>query len=287
MSRNYRFRVVNVFAAAAATSASRLSGNPLAVIENAQGLSEMEMQQIALQFNLSETTFVLPSTDADARVRIFTTTFEMPFAGHPTLGTAHVLRALGRAGDALRLHLNAGVIPVVAQGDAWTLTANIPTHRAYEYSRGQLARALRLNEDDIAGAPLWMNAGVEQLIVPLASVDAVARAQPRLDAFAEYCSNAREAQAYVYALDDATRMVSRYFWGHASAIFEDPGTGSACANLGGYLLADGAAVPLAFDVHQGAATGRPCLLRLSVDEHKRIHVGGRVVELMHGELQLD
>jgi len=287
MSRNYRFRVVNVFAAAAATSASRFSGNPLAVIENAQGLSEMEMQQIALQFNLSETTFVLPSTDADARVRIFTTTFEMPFAGHPTLGTAHVLRALGRAGDALRLRLNAGVIPVVAQGDAWTLTANIPTHRAYEYSRAQLALALGLQENDIAGEPLWMNAGVEQLIVPLASVDAVARAQPRLDAFAEYCSNAREAQAYVYAFDGATRVISRYFWGQGSMISEDPGTGSACANLGGYLVANGARVPFRYEIHQGSATGRPCLLYLSVDADRCIRVGGRVVEVMRGELQLD
>jgi len=281
MSRNYRFRIVNVFAE------SRLSGNPLAVIEDARGLSEEEMQQIALQFNLSETTFVLPSTDADARVRIFTTTFEMPFAGHPTLGTAHVLRALGRGGDRLRLHLNAGTIPVSAQDNVWTLTANVPTQRAYEFTRAQLAQALKLNEDDIVGTPLWMNAGVEQLIVPLASGEAVTRARPQLDAFVDYCSNAREAQAYVYALDGATRAVSRYFWGDAGAILEDPGTGSACANLGGYLLANGATAPFAFDVHQGAATGRPCLLHLSVDAKKRIHLGGRVVELMHGELQLD
>ncbi|MBS0583488.1 MAG: PhzF family phenazine biosynthesis protein [Proteobacteria bacterium] len=281
MSRNYRFRVVNVFAE------SRLSGNPLAVIEDATGLSEAEMQQLALQFNLSESTFVLPATDADARVRIFTTTFEMPFAGHPTLGTAHVLRTLGRGGDTLRLHLNAGVIPVGARGDVWTLTANVPTHRAYEFTQAQLAQALGLRDDDIAGAPLWMDAGVEQLIVPLASTDAVARARPQSGAFVDHCSNAREAQAYVYAFDGATRVASRYFWGQSGAILEDPGTGSACANLGGYLLANGATAPFAFDVHQGAATGRPCLLHLSVDAQQRIHVGGRVIELMRGELQLD
>ena len=281
MSRNYRFRIVNVFAE------SRLSGNPLAVIEDAEGLSETEMQQLALQFNLSESTFVLPSTDADARVRIFTPTFEMPFAGHPTLGTAHVLRALGRGGDTLRLHLNAGVIPVTAQSDVWTLTANVPTHRAYEPTRAQLAQALRLSENDIAGTPLWMNAGVEQLVVPLANIDAVARARPQPDAFVAYCSNAREAQAYVYAFDGAARVVSRYFWSQSGAILEDPGTGSACANLGGYLLANQAQAPFAIEIHQGAATGRPCRLHLTVDADRRIHVGGRVVELMHGELQLD
>src|SRR5712671_6661439 len=93
--REFAFRIVNVFAE------ERVAGNPLAVFENARGLSDNEMQALALQFNLSETTFILPSDVADARVRIFTPTFEMPFAGHPTLGTAHVVRALGGGGDAL------------------------------------------------------------------------------------------------------------------------------------------------------------------------------------------
>ena len=189
MSRSYRFRVVNVFAISShvaggrdgvqgAAVSSRLSGNPLAVIENAENLSHEEMQQLALQFNLSESTFILPadSADADARVRIFTPTFEMPFAGHPTLGTAHVLRTLRGGGDGVRLHLNAGMIPVVAKGDVWTLTANVPTHRAYDYTNAQLAQALGLREDDIAGTPLWMNAGVEQLILPAALLPSVFRA---------------------------------------------------------------------------------------------------------------
>lgn len=302
MSRSYRFRIVNVFAVPSVDARSqknpnaaisggsvpfRLSGNPLAVIEDAMGLSDAEMQQLALQFNLSESTFVFPSGEADARVRIFTPTFEMPFAGHPTLGTAHVLRALGRGGDALRLHLNAGVIPVLAQGDVWTLTANVPTHRTYTHSRAQLAQALGLHEDDIVGAPLWMNAGVEQLIVPLANVEAVARAKPQMAAFVDYCSNDREAEAYVYARDGETGVVSRYFWNQHGAILEDPGTGSACANLGGYLLETSVATPQAIEVRQGAATGRPCLLRLTIDANRRIHVGGQVVELMRGELQLD
>ena len=84
---DYAFRIVNVFAE------SPLAGNPLAVFEDARGLSDDTMQALALQFNLSETTFVLPSDVATRRVRIFTPTFEMPFAGHPTLGTAHVVRS--------------------------------------------------------------------------------------------------------------------------------------------------------------------------------------------------
>src|SRR6186997_1196236 len=87
--RQYAFRIVNVFA-----REGRLTGNPLAVIEDARGLDDAAMQALARQFNLSETTFILPSDKATARVRIFTPSYEMPFAGHPTLGTAHVVRAL-------------------------------------------------------------------------------------------------------------------------------------------------------------------------------------------------
>ena len=93
------FRIVNVFAE------TPLAGNPLAVFEDGRALDDATMQALALQFNLSETTFVLPSASASARVRIFTPSFEMPFAGHPTLGTAHVVRAVKQAGDAVTLDL--------------------------------------------------------------------------------------------------------------------------------------------------------------------------------------
>ena len=106
----YAYRIVNVFT----QGRTVLSGNPLCVFERAQSLDAARMQALALQFNLSETTFILPSERASARVRIFTPSYEMPFAGHPTLGTAHVCRALGLGGDRLTLELPAGIIPVRA-----------------------------------------------------------------------------------------------------------------------------------------------------------------------------
>src|SRR6185436_471592 len=130
----HAFRIVNVFAE------STLAGNPLAVLDDARGLDDATMQALALQFNLSETTFVLPSTRATARVRIFTPAFEMPFAGHPTLGTAHVVREVLQSGDNVTLEMRAGVIPVRANGDRWTLTANVPRHRPPAASREELAR---------------------------------------------------------------------------------------------------------------------------------------------------
>src|SRR5437764_15493736 len=109
----YAYRIVNVFTQGRAP----LSGNPLCVFERAQTLDAARMQALALQFNLSETTFILPSERASARVRIFTPSYEMPFAGHPTLGTAHVCRALGLGGGRPTPGVAAGIIPVRSARD--------------------------------------------------------------------------------------------------------------------------------------------------------------------------
>ncbi len=148
------FRIVNVF-----TRGASLTGNPLCVFEDGRGLDDATMQALARQFNLSETTFVLPSDRATARVRIFTPSYEMPFAGHPTLGTAHVVRSLLGTADAITLEMKAGVIPVTAAGDRWTLSANAPRWREVGEPRAELAGSLGLAEGDIAERPLWVNAG--------------------------------------------------------------------------------------------------------------------------------
>ena len=278
---DYAFRIVNVFAE------TPLAGNPLAVFEDARGLDDATMQALALQFNLSETTFVLPSQAATRRVRIFTPTFEMPFAGHPTLGTAHVVRTLANAGDHLTLQMRAGVIPVRADGDVWTLTANAPRHRSPLASRGKLAAMLGLGVDDLhaTAEPLWVDTGSEQLIVPLASFDAVRRAQPSPAQMLVHASNGQRAMAYVFARG-GDHVVSRFFFPKHGAMIEDPGTGSACANLGGWLLATGAPLPQRLTIDQGEAVGRPCRLGLVVDAQRSIHVSGRVIEIGRGSITL-
>ncbi|MDH5244941.1 MAG: PhzF family phenazine biosynthesis protein [Betaproteobacteria bacterium] len=285
------FRILNVFAE------TTLGGNPLAVFEDARGIDDATMQALALQFNLSETTFVLPSNRATARVRIFTPTFEMPFAGHPTLGTAHVVRALGQAGDAVTLEMSAGIIPVEARGDTWTLQANAPRTRAVEATRSELAAMLGLVEADVAPDPaapaLWTDTGSEQLMIPLASAEAVQRAAPRADLLLLHGHTGQRAMAYVFAptaqppASEATRaMVSRFFFPKHGAVVEDPGTGSACANLGGWLIATGAPLPQRVTIAQGDAVGRPCRLGLEVDAERRIRVSGRVIELARGIVTL-
>ncbi len=284
-TREFAFRIVNVFAE------ERLAGNPLAVFENARGLSDADMQALALQFNLSETTFILPSNIADARVRIFTPTFEMPFAGHPTLGSAHVVRALTGAPDALALEMLAGTIPVIAHGDVWTLEAKPPATREVGASREQLAAMLGLAVPDLGALPLWVDTGSEQLVIPLASANAVRRCAPDAALVARHGGvqlggGVTRAMAYVWAADGPQSILARFFFPKHGAIVEDPGTGSACANLGGWLVATGAALPQQWSVAQGEAVGRHCKLGLAVDSGGRIFVSGRVIELGRGSIRL-
>ena len=154
---SHTYRLLNVFT----RGAEVLSGNPLCVFESGEAFDDQTMQALTRQFNLSETTFILPSSRASARVRIFTPSYEMPFAGHPTLGTAHVCRALGMGSNELTLEMKAGVIPVAAQGDRWTLQANAPKWREVVESRGAIAATLGLEPKEIGERPLWVSTGRE------------------------------------------------------------------------------------------------------------------------------
>jgi len=275
-----RYRILNVFT----NNGEKLSGNPLAVVEDGSGLDPAQMQALARQFNLSETTFILPSKRAAALVRIFTPAYEMPFAGHPTLGTAHVCRALGLGGDQLGLEMRAGIIPVTSNGNHWTLRAAPSTSRLVESSAAEIARLLGLESGDIGFQPLWLKAGREQLIIPLTSEAAVRRARPKPEMFEKLRSVDGAGQALVFASTGAKKIMSRFFFPDGPSILEDPATGSACANLGGWFLAMGRRPPLAFEISQGELVGRPSILQLEVNTDNEVFVGGEVIELGSGIL---
>jgi trans-2,3-dihydro-3-hydroxyanthranilate isomerase len=276
------FRIVNVFT----KDREPLTGNPLCVFEDGESLDGATMQALARQFNLSETTFLLPSSAATARVRIFTPSYEMPFAGHPTLGSAFVCRALGLAGEAVQLEMAAGVIPVRADGDRWTLQANAPTWRELEGSRAALAAALGLQSRDLGDRPLWVKAGKEQLIVPLNSAQAVRDARPNAELCSGIASEDGHSMAYVFADLGEGRLLSRFFFPAGAAMLEDPATGSATANLGGWFIATGHATPHSVEISQGEYAGRPSTLFLRIDAERRIFVSGDVVELARGVVRL-
>ena len=277
------YHIVNVFT----QGDDPFSGNPLCVVERGELLDEPRMQALALQFNVSETTFLLPSARADARVRIFTPHYEMRFAGHPTLGTAHICRALGIAGDRLTLEMPAGVIPVQATGRRWTLQANAPTWREVPESRSTLASMMGIEEREIDERPLWVDTGTEQLIIPVIHEAAVHRARPVGEILARLSGDGGERMAYLFA-PTATpgRLLARFFFPQGGAVLEDPATGSATANLGGWFLATGRPLPQQFEIFQGQYAGRPSTLHLEVGADRAIRVSGEVIVLGRGTLTL-
>jgi PhzF family phenazine biosynthesis protein len=227
-------------------------------------------------------------------LRIFTTGYEMPFAGHPTLGTAQVVRALLGKGDALTLEFKAGVVPVRAQGDVWTCTAPCPGGPKTvpsPLSRAEVAALLALDESDLAGDPIWVDTGADQFLIPLVSPEAVRRAQPDSAQLQRWpVSSLGRKTAYVFAFDATQpgQVLARYFFTkQGGGVAEDPGTGSACANLGGWLSATGHALPAHFAIDQGAAVDRPSRLYLDVAADGAIQVGGRVIEIGRGTVTID
>ncbi len=276
----HAFRIVNVFT----IDGDRFSGNPLCVFEDARGISDTQMQRLARQMNLSETTFVLPSERGDAHVRIFTPGAEIPFAGHPTLGTAYVVAGQR---DRVVLDLKAGLVPVTRNADAWTLrAAKPPTTRPVEASRADLARMLGLPDGAICDEPLWVSTGIEQLVIPIATTALVHAARPVVELLARWAfSEVRDlAMAYIWAAD-APEWTVRLFFTSNGALLEDPATGSACANLGGWHIAQ-RRPPFAATLRQGDAVGRPSRLGLRVDADGGIYVTGSVIELGRGTINL-
>jgi trans-2,3-dihydro-3-hydroxyanthranilate isomerase len=289
----HRFHIVDVFAE------QLHAGNTLAVVRDARDLDASAMQRIAREFGFSETTFVTSeSGGAGTAVRIFTPAEELPFAGHPTLGTAWVIREhLLRERPALvTLALGVGDVPVAFEEEgsgaeiAWLTAPPVKLERTLEPAR--IAKALGLAASDIAAdLPVQeVRAGVHQLLVPLASLAAARRAGLDPAAFAPLREAGFPDHVYLFAPTSegqATQLHSRMFF-TAGGVREDPATGSATACLGAYLLAHGGRGDrFALRIEQGVEMGRPSLLRLEVTREggaAKIRVGGRVIESARGEL---
>lgn len=294
----FAFRILNVFAP------STFDGNPLCVFEDASGMSEQHMQLLTRQFNLSETAFVfapLPDEQAagvSARVRVFTPGHEMAFAGHPALGCAHVVRDVHATGPRLTLRFNAGDVPLsvsdAGASDTWSFApplAVAPRCWAPALPPADLAAMLGLSMDDLASDPMWVSTGNDHLLVPLRDAAAVSRATFDPARVANWpVSSLGRRSVYVFALgaDEGTRLRvdARYLFIREAAVVEDPGTGSACANLGAWLFLARKRSNLAVRVTQGEQMGRLCQLTLDLDEHGGIRVGGHVIEIGRGQVEI-
>jgi PhzF family phenazine biosynthesis protein len=180
------------------------------------------------------------------------------------------------------------LVEVTCAGDRWTLrTARDPEMREAA-SKGEIAAMLGLLPDAIASTPLWVDTGAEQLVIPLATEDDVRRARPTAELLARYGFSEKRgaSMAYAWARAGADEVVARFFFLVNGGVVEDPATGSAAANLGGFLLATGERLPVELRIRQGEAIARPSLLRLRVDEAKNVFVGGDVVEVARGAFSI-
>ena len=283
-------------------------GNPLAVVLDAKGLSTAQMQAIATEFNYSETTFVLPPADAanDAQVRIFTVRSEIPFAGHPNVGTAFVLATqASRPPARLKFEEKAGLVPVEILSEQGRvigaeLTAPQPLKRLAQLDAGQAAACLSLSPAEVKTdrhAPQIASVGLPFLIVELASREALRRAKPDAAAFARTfpCDGSDAIYFYTRDVPDNEKpcdLQARMFHPGASGLSEDPATGSATAAAAA-LLADLDATrdgELTLRIGQGVDMGRPSLLLTRVRKAggavATVHVGGACVPMMEGTFRL-
>jgi PhzF family phenazine biosynthesis protein len=278
-SRVLSYRILNVFT----DGDDPFSGNPLCVFEDGEGLSDKDMQDLARQLNLSETTFITSGqAEVTANVRIFTPSYEMPFAGHPTLGTAFVVRELSSTQDAVLLRMPAGDIPVHRTDNGWTLQAKAPMSFPVDVPASDLTAMIGLTADRVAAEPLWVDTGTIQLILPLLTAQDVraASADPRLlDKFAARPDG--ESLVYLWAPTGPDTIEARLFFTQNQSVIEDPATGSACANLGGWFLANGQR-GIQRRIRQGSAIRRPSVLDLTVRQDDTILVSGTVREVGRG-----
>lgn len=291
----FEFFIVDVFAE------TKFSGNQLAVVKNASSLSTSEMQEIAKEMNFSETTFIMSEKKRDDGydVRIFTPKAELPFAGHPTLGTAYVIQqeSTNIPVEQINLNLKVGQIPVTIKGDdnkqeiLWMKLK--PPDFGNVHEPGQFAQILGLNHDDFKEhCPiLEVSCGVFCFIVPLKTLDAVKRAQVNLDQFYKYIPQTQAKTILVFAKDTlhSGNDLHVRFFGHYYGVPEDPATGSANGCLAAYLVKYKYFGSNTIDirVEQGYELDRPSLLLLKATEvHGEfdVNIGGKVFMIAKGKI---
>lgn len=286
----------------------RFGGNPLAVVLNAEGLSVAQMQSIAAEFNLSEATFVLPPQDPahTAEVRIFTPKAELPFAGHPNVGTAFALASRGRIygreiDDPLTFEEKAGLVIVEPLRDGTTvtgawLTAPQAFSRYSEVAPEIVAAACSLATTDIEvqhHQPCLAGCGTPLIFAELKSRSALVKAQPHIDVFMRHFPVDLATGIHLYVRDGSGGIdVRARMFAPLHGVVEDPATGAANVALAGLLasLRPEADLSLQLRIAQGEEMGRPSLLEASAQKRRgeviETKIGGRCVAVTAGTIEL-
>jgi trans-2,3-dihydro-3-hydroxyanthranilate isomerase len=284
-----KYYIVDVFAE------NKYEGNQLAVFIPEGKMEQTQMQKIAREMNFSETTFIMSGLQENGGydVKIFSPDSELPFAGHPTLGTAYVIKNLFDHSERsdINLNLTVGQVPVVFEDQYVWMTQNQPEFGAIvEIDR--IADALQINREDInTDYPIEVvSTGLPSVIVHLNSLDAVSRCKINHRAYAELLKDLGDVNLLVFTTETASPendLNVRLFMSN-SGYLEDPATGSANGNLAGYLLKHDFfhSNEISYRVEQGAFIGRPSILKINAkktDDHFLIQVGGRVIVISEGK----
>jgi trans-2,3-dihydro-3-hydroxyanthranilate isomerase len=296
------FTTVDVF------TSTRFEGNPLAVMTDARGLSDDQMQKIAAEFGYSEVTFVLPPENPEntARVRIFTPTTEVPFAGHPNVGTAYVLGNLddifGKpVGDVMRFEEKAGVVTVDVRREEGRVTSTAirapkPLSTGNTVATDTIARCIAIDSAKVSTRihqPLTASVGLSFVVAELADLDTLARARPNLAYFRDAAAPTLEGNhdfslfVYVRSADKPWHIRARMF-APLDNVPEDPATGSASAALGAYLvsLEPGPDMTVSLTIEQGVEMGRRSFIGIEVTKTggvvTDVVIAGACVEVMRG-----
>lgn len=296
--KNHKFYFVDVFAE------EKFAGNQLAVIRDAADIPDDLMQKIAREMHFSETTFILSDKERDGGhdVRIFTPEAELPFAGHPTLGTAFVIQQdiIRKKADCIILNLGVGQIPVTFEftGDEvdllWMKQKTPEFGKSYD--REDIARMVTLESSLIDERfPIQeVSTGFFSLIVPLKSLEAVKQARIRRDLYFPFVNAGGAAGILIFAPETYNKenQLNVRFFADFLGVSEDPATGSANGCLAGYLVKNRyfGEPKIEIRVEQGMEISRPSLLYLNAQNDGGIidvFVGGRVIPVARGELMLD
>jgi trans-2,3-dihydro-3-hydroxyanthranilate isomerase len=296
MKRRYTYLIVDVF------TSTPFKGNALAVIPDAEALSDGEMQAIAGEFNLSETVFMLApvAQGAAVRVRIFTPRRELPFAGHPTIGAAAVFCDRSGVAPPFVIDEQVGSIKIDADGNGsqgrlfWLTTPAVTFYETVD--REFCASLLGLDLPDVRAdvLPMFASAGSPLLFICLNSIEAVDRAQLQAQYLAQALGSVNSVGTFIFARKQPNSSVnfdvySRMF-APQTGIQEDPATGGATGPLAAYMMRFGLLptnLPAAFTSEQGTKMGRQSLLHVRTDPVQRtIKVGGSTVVIARGELEI-
>jgi trans-2,3-dihydro-3-hydroxyanthranilate isomerase len=301
-SQRYRFLTADVFTDRA------FSGNPLGIFLDAAELDSSQMQHIANEMNLSETVFVLPPEDAAhaCRLRIFTPRVELPFAGHPIVGSAVALATIGAIaleGEATStvIEVAAGRVPVtIRRQDSNLLFARLTAARLPERGpepppTAQLAEMLGIDTTDVLDgeiAPASFSAGVPYLLIPVRDRSVVARAWLDHGRWSATLAGSWAEDVYVFSLTPDGRHVHARMFGPGVGIVEDPATGSAAVALPGLLapLAGTATAHRHWTITQGVEMGRPSTMQLEAElrdgRPSRVQLGGEAVLVSEGVMHV-